>query len=524
MSKSHLQIVPWVLGAGLTLFFLKSFFGGEGGVEILTESSSPTSGWPSGDVVGYKVTYLDPEGAGTGQFGYGAFRVSELSPFLHRATRNLGVGGVGRVTVRHGDFSEARGESDIKYAEVEVLFRIPAGQVVESFASDDTFPLETGVLVLDHSGSGSIDVLGGRPWQKKNSWYLDSSSCRPFSMDGGKRRLWEWLGPKSGYLVLKVDGKIPDDITGGDLVGTGTGGQDWGSAYEVLAHLDTDKNGWVDGDELDVLGFWVDSNIDGVSESWEVSEARGLFHKISTRFSNDQYMARYNPEDGATLKDGREVGSWEFWPRGETHPGGYLGRRGSENDKFVRFDRKSEGDDKLDVHSKIFVFNVCAKTSIDTMAGLGGGGISTRSVALTPSGSSQADPEGRWEWVGPCSGILVLPEIVGADRLKISEYIYGSNTGGQPWNNSYEALRFLDADNNGWVEGDELSRIAVWVDRGGDGKPDPWEVKPAASTISKVSVSPSRGIDGELSVDGEGVVFLNNTSSPSWCWRSKKSR
>jgi hypothetical protein len=563
MDKYFKPILAW--GAVIfSLVLVRSCFkdGGAGDdVEIVEESTGPVSGWGAGDVVGFKAIYLNDKGADTGQFMYGAFRVRELSPILDRATHNVGVGGVSRVTIQPGDYPGAgRADDEFKYAEVEVLFRIPEAQVIDSFADEAIYPLETGVLVLDHSGLGGIDVLGGRPWQQKNSWYLDSVNCRPFSMDGGEVRLWEWLGPKSGFLVWKntkategdnnpkkgegssgnkpkgnsEEGAEDIPLDGLDLVGVRTGGQEWESAYKPLEYVDEDKNGWIEGPELETLSYWIDKDSNGKASIGEINDASGIFQKISTKFIADQFGAKFNPQGGAVLTSGKQVGSWEFWPRGETVPS----VKGWQAEAALIQSQRGEKQAGLDwlspgAYASLFLFNACGAADLDVLPPDSGEVVASQveknntvRIGLTPSKTKSGDEIsqktfGRWEWVGPCAGMLVKPSIVNASASSIGEHIYGSNIGGIDWSDSYQALSYLDADLNGWLQGRELDGIYVWVDRNRDGGAGENEIRPARDTISKVNVRPRKGTKSFLEVPKNGVIFRNGKESPSWCWISR---
>lgn len=127
----------------------------------------------------------------------------------------------------------------------------------------------------------------------------------------------------------------------------------------------------------------------------------------------------------------------------------------------------------------------------------------------------------RWEWVGSCTGIFVLPGISNCKPEEIGEYIYGSGTGGQDWFGSYEAISMLDKDGNGWLEGEELAAVAVWVDGNKNGKPEEVEVRAAGSFIDRVSVKPLRVSRTAFARMGDGVIFKDGTKSSTWCWLTR---
>jgi hypothetical protein len=114
-------------------------------------------------------------------------------------------------------------------------------------------------------------------------------------------------------------------------------------------------------------------------------------------------------------------------------------------------------------------------------------------------------------------GILVSPDITKVPLNRIGEYIYGSGTGGQDWADSYEAISYLDVDGDGFLEGDELSNVALWVDKNSDGIPDLEEVTKAEENILVVKTKPQKHGSLESWCGGDGVLFKDETSASSWC-------
>jgi hypothetical protein len=97
-----------------------------------------------------------------------------------------------------------------------------------------------------------------------------------------KQDTWLWRGSAS-LPVLVFDAEHTGSITSAEqLFGSWTfGGKQpasdnqhtaipWKDGYEALATMDTDRNGKIDGIELDKLGLWFDANRDGVSQEGEV--------------------------------------------------------------------------------------------------------------------------------------------------------------------------------------------------------------------------------------------------------------
>jgi hypothetical protein len=54
------------------------------------------------------------------------------------------------------------------------------------------------------------------------------------------------------------------------LFGTHTWDKQWKNGYEPLASLDTNKNEWLEGEELKNIALWFDFNQDGISDAGEV--------------------------------------------------------------------------------------------------------------------------------------------------------------------------------------------------------------------------------------------------------------
>lgn len=127
----------------------------------------------------------------------------------------------------------------------------------------------------------------------------------------------------------------------------------------------------------------------------------------------------------------------------------------------------------------------------------------------------------RWEWVGPGSGIFVRQGITRAEDDRVSEYIYGSNTGGQDWTNPYEALSYLDIDKDGWVSGNEMVDVHVWIDSNVNGKPEDGEVKRAGESIRRINVRPRRLSMVDWSREGDGVIMNDGSARSSWGYGSR---
>ncbi|GDX39867.1 hypothetical protein LBMAG21_01590 [Armatimonadota bacterium] len=125
-------------------------------------------------------------------------------------------------------------------------------------------------------------------------------------MGDGIRRQWSWVTPDAGFLVWnpKRNGRV---TSGYQLFGTVTWCIMWKNGYEPLARLDNDKNGWLEGRELEGIGVWQDKNGNGICDAGEVLTLTQLgiariavrgHKKIGGVLSNPQGIVK---RDGSTL-------------------------------------------------------------------------------------------------------------------------------------------------------------------------------------------------------------------------------
>jgi hypothetical protein len=99
---------------------------------------------------------------------------------------------------------------------------------------------------------------------------LDGTRTAVFDLDGDlEAERWPWVRPDTGILVWDPDGK--GRITSGrQLFGTATWWMLWRDGYAAMDGLDDDRDGRLEGEELDGLAVWRDANGNGVSENGEV--------------------------------------------------------------------------------------------------------------------------------------------------------------------------------------------------------------------------------------------------------------
>lgn len=109
-----------------------------------------------------------------------------------------------------------------------------------------------------------------------------------------------------------------------------------------------------------------------------------------------------------------------------------------------------------------------------------------------------------WEWVGPTEGILVWNEK--GDRLlqPTGREFFGFNTWGKDWDDGSAPFRTLDKDGSGSVDGAELAKVWVWLDKNGDAKVQDGELSPVTSKGVDSVVIPTEKDDkgGVVAVGG----------------------
>jgi len=168
-------------------------------------------------------------------------------------------------------------------------------------------------LIVDLFDLGAPDLLAGpNAWVKGRKPPGPNASraiYRPFELEPGVLRLWEWVGPKSGILVYTPKGKIPaGKLTGADLFGNFTGGKSYSDGYAALYPLDLNQDGVVNGAELASVAVWLDANTDGYAQDGEIQPSTVYLKEISVEHDNF-----HNPV-GAKRLDDSSVSTWDWWP------------------------------------------------------------------------------------------------------------------------------------------------------------------------------------------------------------------
>ncbi|MCZ7645799.1 MAG: hypothetical protein M5U26_11025 [Planctomycetota bacterium] len=133
-----------------------------------------------------------------------------------------------------------------------------------------------------------------------------------FDLDGDLRaEERSWVGPETGILVWDplARGEI---VSGRQLFGSVTWWIFWKDGYQALDALDDDRNGLLEGAEMDGLAVWVDADQDAVSEPGEVRplSAHGIVG-LSVNATRTEDGCPANPK-GLHLSDGRALPTYDW--------------------------------------------------------------------------------------------------------------------------------------------------------------------------------------------------------------------
>lgn len=158
-------------------------------------------------------------------------------------------------------------------------------------------------LVLDLDNNGKIDTA-------KNDWRPHAPkfhmwAAKFFDISGDNSpdfTEWMMVKPQDGLLAIPEDGKVESAI---QLFGTAGGFVD---GYEKLSIVcDKDKNGWVEGQELEGLKIWIDENNDAQCQPDELKNLEDYnIKRISTH--HDDFVSQYETSDGQVRT------TWDWWP------------------------------------------------------------------------------------------------------------------------------------------------------------------------------------------------------------------
>jgi len=128
----------------------------------------------------------------------------------------------------------------------------------------------------------------------------------------------------------------------------------------------------------------------------------------------------------------------------------------------------------------------------------------------------------QWQWITPKAAWLIFDRF-GEKQISSALQMFGNCTFWIFWSNGYDPLRALDDDQNGVLQGAELSGVALWHDRNSNGKCDPGEVKPVTEWgIVRISCKSEIDASG-MSWSRTGVTFRDGTTRPSYDWIAHSS-
>lgn len=129
----------------------------------------------------------------------------------------------------------------------------------------------------------------------------------------GLGKQWPWVKPTTGILVWDPEhtGKITSGL---QLFGNVTWWLFWKDGYEPLAALDNNRNGWLEGAELQGIAVWLDRNGNGVADRGEVVSLSSLgIKRIAARSAGLADGVPANPT-GVQLRDGSMLPTFDWTP------------------------------------------------------------------------------------------------------------------------------------------------------------------------------------------------------------------
>jgi hypothetical protein len=144
---------------------------------------------------------------------------------------------------------------------------------------------------------------------------LDPSREVAFDLNGtGLPQRYLWVKPTTAFLVWdpEGEGKIS---TGRRLFGNATWWMLWSDAYQALAALDNNHDGWLSGSELKGLAIWIDRNQNGRSDPGEVVSLSSVgIEAIATGYTDRFGLSMGNPS-GLRMRDGRILPTYDWVTR-----------------------------------------------------------------------------------------------------------------------------------------------------------------------------------------------------------------
>jgi hypothetical protein len=135
----------------------------------------------------------------------------------------------------------------------------------------------------------------------------------------GEPGWWPWVKPATGILVWdpKRSGRVQSGL---QLFGSVTWWISWQNGYQPLATIDDNRDGWLDGKELDGLAVWRDRNSNGISEPGEVINAQSAgIARIAATASSTVNGIPCHPA-GLYLSNGAVLPTYDWTPTEVKHP------------------------------------------------------------------------------------------------------------------------------------------------------------------------------------------------------------
>lgn len=160
--------------------------------------------------------------------------------------------------------------------------------------------LFTSPIVLDLDADGVLQASEGRWLPHPGNW---SETLRLFDINAdGMVELIEWVGPNDGLLVQHyIEGRVA--LNGSNLFGDMDG---YLSGFQKLAQYDFDINGVIEGEELNGLSVWQDSNQDALVDEGEIHNLEALTI-TSISLDHNEFQGSYQTAEGTQVL-------WDWYP------------------------------------------------------------------------------------------------------------------------------------------------------------------------------------------------------------------
>jgi tetratricopeptide (TPR) repeat protein len=124
----------------------------------------------------------------------------------------------------------------------------------------------------------------------------------------------------------------------------------------------------------------------------------------------------------------------------------------------------------------------------------------------------------RWSWITPDAAWLVYDQ-QGRGDIGSALQLFGSVSFWLFWDTGYGAMRALDDDADGELQGFELRNLALWHDRNSNGRSDAGEVRGLAEW-GVAALSTRFEIDAthpeEIAYSRDGIRFQDGSSRPTY--------